>query len=48
MSRSFKKTPIYKSKCHNSKKDKRRANKKVRRYGEFIPEGKAYRKVYES
>lgn len=51
MSRSYKKTPIIKDNGKSNKKDKRLANKKVRRYlddDEHIIRHKSYRKVYNS
>lgn len=47
MSRSYKKNPIVKD-GRSGKVGKRFANKKVRRYKGELPDGKAYRKLYES
>lgn len=47
MSRSYKRTPIVKDNPKARKFFKRRANKKVRRTPD-IPNGRAYRKVYDS
>lgn len=47
MSRSFKKTPIVKD-GHSGKPGKRLANRKVRRFKGRIPNGRWYRKLYES
>ncbi|WCK57636.1 hypothetical protein PP175_26620 (plasmid) [Aneurinibacillus sp. Ricciae_BoGa-3] len=47
MSRSYKKQPIIKD--HDSgKAGKNFANRKVRRYKQALPNGKAYRKIYET
>lgn len=46
MSRSFKKSLVAKER--NDKYNKRCANKKVRRYNDYIPNGKSYKKIYES
>ena len=50
MSRSYKKTPVVtdRQRPGTAKYFKRRANKKVRRYGRDIANGKSYRKVMES
>lgn len=46
MSRSYKKSPVIIG-CYHSKRTKKVANKKVRQ-AEEIPNGMAYRKVYDS
>lgn len=48
MSRSVKKHPIIKFAPRQGWIGKRFANKKVRRFAGEIPNGKAYRKLYES
>lgn len=45
MSRSYKKSPVCKS-IH--KGYKRFANKKIRQYSDEIPNGRLYKKIYES
>lgn len=47
MSRSYKKYPVYKD-GKSGKIGKRYANKKVRRYKDYIANGGAYKKIYES
>lgn len=47
MSRSYKKTPICKDRKTSSKANKRIANSKVR-HTDNIPNGKAYRKVFNT
>lgn len=47
MSRSYKKHPVYSSQWGNKKFTKKQANRKVR-HSEDIPNGKQYRKFYES
>lgn len=46
MSRSYKKH--FRCKQKNSKIEKKRANKKVRHFKSDLPNGKAYRKLFES
>ena len=48
MSRSIKKTPILKDGGRSSKWGKRQANKAIRRYEDEIPNGGAYKKLFES
>lgn len=47
MSRSFKHTPIF-ADGSSSKKQKRFANKRVRKFKNDISNGKFYKKIYES
>lgn len=50
MSRSYKKTPGFTDQQRHSKTPsffKQQANKKVRKFDGMIPNGKAYRKLYE-
>lgn len=44
MSRSYKKHTCFK---YNIKREKRAANKRVRKYNSVIPSGNAYRKLYQ-
>lgn len=48
MSRSYKKNPISKCDPKNGTPGKKFANRKVRRCKDAIPNGKAYRKIYNS
>lgn len=48
MSRSYKKVPIIKIAPKDGTEEKKFANKKVRRCKETIPNGKAYRKLFQS